>query len=862
MRIAVLSRNFSATGGGAERYATSVVAQLLGQHEVHVFTQSLEQPVPGVQYHRVPLPLRRPRWINQLWFALASWWLTRHGFDIVHSHENSWHGNVQTVHVLPVRHTLFDGRHGLARVLRWLKVLTSPRLLVYLGLERLRYAPQARRRVVVTSQSLRDVMARSYAAALPMLEVIAPGVDAAPGHCDEAARLAARRALGLPQHGQGVLFVGNDMRKKGLPALLHALQGLPVGAWLAVVGQGEQNAAMDALVQQAGLGARVHFLGSLRDMPQAYRAADVLAHPTLEDTYAMVVLEALAHGLPVVVSSARYCGISAELQHGVQALLLDNPRDAAELGAALQRVLLDAPLAHRLSRSAQQFAAHRTWAAVGQRHDALFAEVASVCRQRWLVLAHAFNMDGRAASQTITDKLPHLAQAGIEVVVLSGVAGRPDARGEHHQLWPAGPAGLRFELRHVLRKHWGSGLRYRSAMLAASLLLLPFMLLEKILRPVESSWSWWLSAWWRGRRLLRKRHFDLIYSTGGAFAAHIAGAALQRASGVPWLAEVHDPMVVPGSVPQTPQQKMQARVEALICLRADLAIWFTEQALASARRRHAQLAGRGRMMLPGVDRPSDVLQPYAAGDKCVIGHFGSLSPTRNLRSTIAALDALQAQQPDLRGKLELHVYGGPLDSVSAQAASAARFPCLRHFGRIEADPVSGQSGRQQILQRMRSADVLLLLHGEEPICAEYIPSKMYEYFWMLRPIVATVHCNDQMQALLVARGAHVVRTDAVPGTASARPAASAGQVAQGAQMEPAQPAQQVVEAALCAAFAALLAQWAGPCGLADLALPGDTPVYSTGAAVARLVGWVEQLTGPAPAGTLGAADKPIVANRE
>lgn len=75
--------------------------------------------------------------------------------------------------------------------------------------------------------------------------------------------------------------------------------------------------------------------------------------------------------------------------------------------------------------------------------------------QRWLILAHAFNMDGRAASQTITDKMPHLLAAGIEPVVLSGALGRQDAHLEHHQLWPWGPAGIRFELRHVLRDRWG-----------------------------------------------------------------------------------------------------------------------------------------------------------------------------------------------------------------------------------------------------------------------------------------------------------------------------------------------------------------------------------------------------------------------
>lgn len=44
-------------------------------------------------------------------------------------------------------------------------------------------------------------------------------------------------------------------------------------------------------------------------------------------------------------------------------------------------------------------------------------------RYRWLVLSHAFNMDGRAASHTVTDKLKHLKDAGIEVVVISGVSG-------------------------------------------------------------------------------------------------------------------------------------------------------------------------------------------------------------------------------------------------------------------------------------------------------------------------------------------------------------------------------------------------------------------------------------------------------
>jgi glycosyltransferase involved in cell wall biosynthesis len=378
-------------------------------------------------------------------------------------------------------------------------------------------------------------------------------------------------------------------------------------------------------------------------------------------------------------------------------------------------------------------------------------------RQRWLVLSHAFNMDGRAASQTITDKLPHLKQAGIEVVVLSGVSGRHDDQVEHHQLWPMGPAGFRFELRHVLRRHWGNGIRYRLLMTLASIFLLPWMLLEKLLRPVESSWSWWLSAYWKGRRLAQEQPFDLIYSTGGAFAAHLAARALKQATGTPWLAEVHDPLVIPGALPVSAQQKMQAEVERLICTHADIAIWFTDQALTSARQRHPQLGERGKMMLPGIDKPFDVLPPDRPGSKFIIGHFGSLSPTRHLGPIIEALELLMARRPDLIAITELHVYGGPLDHVSSEKLDTSCVcHCVHHFGRIEADPLTGLSGREQILHRMRSVDVLLLLHGEDAICAEYIPSKLYEYLWMQRPILAVVHCNPQMAKLIRGQGHAVI----------------------------------------------------------------------------------------------------------
>ena len=375
LRIAVFNRTFSSAGGGAERYSIELVEHLAAQHEIHVFAQQIDHQWPGVFYHRVSAPLLKPRWINQLWFATATWWATRQGFDVVHSHENTWHGDVQTVHVLPVKHNLFHGRHGWRRTLRYIKVATSLRLLTYLGLERARYTASPGRKIVVTSDSLRKIMAASYPASSPMLAVITPGITMPEKPATPASKQAARVLLGLPLEGHCLLFVGNDYKKKGLSALLKALAQLPAGVALAVVGNTAHIAEFRAQLTALQLETRVFFLGSLPDVTPAYEAADSLVHPTLEDTFAMVVLEAMSHGLPVVVSGPQYCGISGLLQHGVNALILDDPRNVASLVQILQQLIASLVLQKTLSTGASGFARHYDWKALAGQQDALYFSV-------------------------------------------------------------------------------------------------------------------------------------------------------------------------------------------------------------------------------------------------------------------------------------------------------------------------------------------------------------------------------------------------------------------------------------------------------------------------------------------------------
>jgi glycosyltransferase involved in cell wall biosynthesis len=378
LKIAVLNRVFAPTGGGAERYSIAVVEQLAARHEVHVFAQEIHHQWPGVHYHRVACWFKKPRWLNQLWYAYATWRITRIGFDIVHSHENVWHGNVHTMHVKTVQRNLLENSQGklsgAALAMRRLKIALSPRLLTYLYLERARLAARPGLAVVAASEPLQAELVMQYPHLANAISTITPGVNMPIVHMPVA---DARRALGVPRQGKYIAFVANDYARKGLPTLLAALQSLPE-VRLLVAGHAGQIAQFTTLAQSLGVAQRVYFLGPLADVSPVYCAANVLAHPTLEDAFAMVVLEAMAHGVPVVVSSAPHCGISTLLADGKNAVLIAQPQNAVMLTTALQRVLNDSVVADNLAQEGRAFALQHTWHTAARAYEAVYYRLCTV----------------------------------------------------------------------------------------------------------------------------------------------------------------------------------------------------------------------------------------------------------------------------------------------------------------------------------------------------------------------------------------------------------------------------------------------------------------------------------------------------
>lgn len=185
----------------------------------------------------------------------------------------------------------------------------------------------------------------------------------------ETHREAMRAKLGYGADDTVIVFVANELERKGFGPLLRAVAGLenPHVQLLAV---GRLNAqAYAPEIARLGMTARVQFPGSSNDVALFYSAADVFALPTQYEAWGLVVVEALACGLPVVTS--RLAGASLTVREGENGLLLDDPNDAAEIEARLRTVLDSGP--HRSEAIARSVLAY-TWPKILARFEQILLQ--------------------------------------------------------------------------------------------------------------------------------------------------------------------------------------------------------------------------------------------------------------------------------------------------------------------------------------------------------------------------------------------------------------------------------------------------------------------------------------------------------
>jgi len=171
------------------------------------------------------------------------------------------------------------------------------------------------------------------------------GIDTARFHPGD--RAAARAALGMDA-SPAILTVGALIERKGQALVIEALPALPdIQYWLA--GAGDEEGRYRALAQKLGVATRVHFMGPVAnaDLPQLYRAADLVVMPSVSEGLANAWVEALACGTPIVISDA---GGAAELVTSPVAGRIAE-RTPGAIAAAVREILAAPPAAFDVAES-------------------------------------------------------------------------------------------------------------------------------------------------------------------------------------------------------------------------------------------------------------------------------------------------------------------------------------------------------------------------------------------------------------------------------------------------------------------------------------------------------------------------------
>lgn len=210
----------------------------------------------------------------------------------------------------------------------------------------------AARRIVTTGETLRRQLIEDNRFPPERVVSVPTGIDASrfvPGE-----RAAARSATGLPPDAIMIGIVATLRSWKGHRFLIEAFARLgDERLRLALVGDGPQRAALEALVASLGLGERVRFAGDQSDVLPWLQALDIFALPSYaNEGVPQALVQAMLCGLPCVTTDIG--AIPEAARDGATALVVP-PQDADALAAALSRLAGDAALRDRLGRAAREW---------------------------------------------------------------------------------------------------------------------------------------------------------------------------------------------------------------------------------------------------------------------------------------------------------------------------------------------------------------------------------------------------------------------------------------------------------------------------------------------------------------------------
>lgn len=381
MRIALVYRAFH-LGGSLPRFNVELARYLSSRgHEVHVYANPLRTDRGlGVDctFHDVPttsvadgtaLSARELRSFARNAAAM----LAHASYDVVHTRAPStWVADV--LHVPGVQRGESE-LGGFSRARQVASRLRHPGERVRHSIERRAVNSPRVLRFHTDAPLVTEHLIRFYGIDQARIRTVPPGVNTdefVPGD-----RLAARRTIGLASDDRPlVLFCGHDFVRKGLAHAIRATAASETGFELIVAGEHASQERYEDLARACGVRDRVHFFGARTDTATFFQASDVFVLPSKVDLWGATVLEAMACGIPPVVSTD--VGSASAVTEGVDGFVLTEPPDGRSLARMLDRIVRDPRRREAMAAHCRATALKHSWEEHGRLVEQDLEEVASV----------------------------------------------------------------------------------------------------------------------------------------------------------------------------------------------------------------------------------------------------------------------------------------------------------------------------------------------------------------------------------------------------------------------------------------------------------------------------------------------------
>jgi UDP-glucose:(heptosyl)LPS alpha-1,3-glucosyltransferase len=359
-KIALALENFSRYAGGAESYAISLSIFLIKcGWEVHFFGEAWDGEPEEAIFHKITIPKYLPAWLKLILFALYhKRAVKKQNFDVILGFGNTLYMNVYQshggVHWLSAKRRIYSEKSKIKRTIKRLVVLLSLKQWTRAWIESAPFRLYPRPKIVAISQMIKKDMSSFFKVKSADIKVIYNGVDT--DRYNQNLRHdhkgALRRQLGIRDDEVVFLFVAYDLRKKGIETLVKAVSRLKqmgnTNFKVMVVG-GMPYKALSRQIKTLDIEDKILFTGPVRSIEAYYANSDVFVLPTYYDACSLVVIEAMASGLPSITTTSN--GAAGIINDGKDGYIISHPPGSLDLAKKMQ-LLLDDEKRNEMSREA------------------------------------------------------------------------------------------------------------------------------------------------------------------------------------------------------------------------------------------------------------------------------------------------------------------------------------------------------------------------------------------------------------------------------------------------------------------------------------------------------------------------------